>query len=618
MQIYGGWNKLPRGLKTRGQWELLNRKVRKDEVPKALLAYSEIRRTGSTTTIHDDGTEEHREPQAKVVLDGVGVFAEEQTKPFKPSNLVLAYRAFYDYFVGHTSKSHYIWITSEDWLWCYGGLGRQRTKSHVDGLEEYGVIGGGGTLRETTRFGLIDHDLHDGDLDIFLEQQRILIDEFHGKDGWHVQVKNENAGGVHLIQVVPEMDVADYRRKLLRKLQDLDLRNPGLEARARSVGMKSFSQLEIYPDRTHGIRLPLAKGRTVLLDRPLPLRTNIKGRQVQDVVGYIRWINDAERAYMPTDEVFEYVRLRMKPSVRQLPPSLPDSQGTHQSEVAVAVTSGRSLNQFRQQHRTWPQFVEWLAKHGLPGQDCFGEVIYELSKWLVHVELSHLDDAGRIDRAIALLNVYAQEKNNGYITRLDQGKDSAVTGQISRIVRRAMSIAEEYRDKLVAIRILQDSGKYLRTIQVEPIICGTSTADMTADSCNTSPPSLGSTYLSLHVLKEKGILDKELPSEVSMTIAETRGRQKIDLLARRLLNAIYFSPGHRRLISYSDIFQMMDEDFRRDVSEKPTTASLYLKTLQKKARLIAVGRTYRRGESATEYVLTDQVIEWYRGERPSI
>jgi len=103
-----------------------------------------------------------------------------------------------------------------------------------------------------------------------------------------------------------------------------------------------------------------------------------------------------------------------------------------------------------------------------------------------------------------------------------------------------------------------------------------------------------------------------------MAIAETRGRQKIDLLARRMLNSIYYSPDHRRLISYKDIFQMMDEDFRRDVTEKPTTASLYLKTLQKKARLIAIGRTYRKGESATEYVLTDEVVEWYRGERPSV
>jgi len=488
MQIYGGWNKLPRGLKTRGQWELLNRKVRKREVPRALLAYSEIRRTGSTTTIHDDGTEEHREPQAKVVLDGVGVFAEEQTKPFKPSNLVLAYRAFYDYFVGHTSKSHYIWITSEDWLWCYGGLGRQRTKSHVDGLEEYGVIGGGGTLRETTRFGLIDHDLHDGDLDIFLEQQRILIDEFHGKDGWHVQIKNENAGGVHLIQVVPETDLADYRQKLLRKLQDLDLRNPGLEARARSVGMKSFSQLEIYPDRTHGIRLPLAKGRTVLLDHPLPLRTNIKGRQVQNVVGYIRWIDDAERKYMPADEVFDYVRVRMKEPVRKSQSLVAESQSADQGGTVDVATSGRLLNQFRQQHRTWPQFVEWLAKHGLPGHDCFGEVIYELAKWLVHVELSHLDDAGKLDRAIELLCVFAHEKNNGYVTRLDQGKDSAVMGQISRIVRRAMSIAGAYRDKLGAIRRLQDSGKYHRTIQIEPMICGATSVSTAVDSCNTSPP----------------------------------------------------------------------------------------------------------------------------------
>lgn len=617
MQVFRGWQNLPRELKTRGQWEVSNRKVRKGEVPRGEVVYSDRKRTSKAFAEDDDAAEEDREPESVIAIAKVGVYAEEQTRAYVPSNLVLAYRAFYDIFVGHTSKSHYIWITSEGWLWCYGGLGRQRTKSHVDGLEEYGVIGGGGTLRETTRFGLIDHDLHDGDLGIFLEQQRILIDEFCGKGGWHVQVKNENAGGVHLIQVVPEIDLADYRRKVLHKLQSLDLRNPGLEARARAFGMKSFGQLEIYPDRTHGIRLPLAKGRTVLLDRPLPLRTNIKGRQVQDVVGYIRWINHAERAYMPADEVYEYVRARMKPSAGQPLPLVPKSQNTVQAEGAVAETCRRSLNQFRQRHRTWPQFVEWLAKHGLPGHDCFGEVIYELAKWLVHVELSHFDDAEKHDRAIAVLNAYSQERNNGYVTRLDQGKGSAVSGQISRIVRRAMTIGNEYRDKLVSIRNLQDSGKYQRTIQIEPIICGTASVDGAADACNTPPPPLGSIYISLQVMNEEGLLDKELPAEINMKIAETRGRQRIDLLARRMLNAIYYSPDHRRLISYADIYQMMDDDFRRDVTEKPTTASLYLTTLRKKARLITVGQTYRKGESATEYVMTEQVIEWFRGERLS-
>src|SRR5207244_6354958 len=31
-------------------------------------------------------------------------------------------------------------------------------------------------------------------------QLRVLLQEFHGKEGWHFQVANENAGGVHLLQ----------------------------------------------------------------------------------------------------------------------------------------------------------------------------------------------------------------------------------------------------------------------------------------------------------------------------------------------------------------------------------------------------------------------------------
>ena len=88
-----------------------------------------------------------------------------------------------------------------------------------------------------TRFGSIDHDLHNGDRDIFLEQCRILLDEFHGKDGWHFQVANENAGGVHLLQTFRKPVLVEvYRETLRKRLQDLDTatltlpREPGLLA----------------------------------------------------------------------------------------------------------------------------------------------------------------------------------------------------------------------------------------------------------------------------------------------------------------------------------------------------------------------------------------------------
>jgi hypothetical protein len=192
-------------------------------------------------------------------------------------------------------------------------------KKHLKGDEKYGVRGG-----EWTRFGSIDHDLHEGDPDIFLEQFRILLDEFHGKDGWHFQVANKNAGGVHLIQTFRRpVLLASYRDGLRKRLLALDQRHPGLAARARAAGMKTLGELEIFPDPQKGFRLPLCAGRTMLLDRPLELVYDKRlKREVQDVIGYVSWLSRDEKQYMPAEEVFQFVKNRLrtpqpKPQVEQ-------------------------------------------------------------------------------------------------------------------------------------------------------------------------------------------------------------------------------------------------------------------------------------------------------------
>lgn len=612
MDEYRGWNNVPRGFKTRSQWNLLNRNVRKREPPKAQVLFSVLKRTGSSGTIHDDGTEEHREPTVVVDVQRANLYGEEQTKPYNPSPLELAHRAYYAYFVSHTSRDYYIWITDEGWIWSYGLLGRQRVRSHIYGKGEYGVIGGGGSEVETTRFGLIDHDLHEnGDLQVFLDQQRVLLAEFYGRDGWHVQVKNEGAGGVHLLQVVPETYLDDYRQQLRRRLQLLDLQHPELAGRAQVMGMRTLGQLEIYPDKTNGIRLPLAHGRTVLLDRPLPLILNCKGRLVQDVVGYIKWINNPKRSYMTADEVFDYAKARLaEPQPRSPTIGLNDERDRVELPLEVVFT-GRRLNEFRRRHRSWPQFIEWLATNGVPAHDCLGEVVYELSKWLLHVELSHLEDQEAQDRTAELLKHFVTERNNGYVSRWSRGKESAVTNQIARIVRSASGLSQEYRERLTAIRSKQDGGSYKKVLQIEPIIRGAAESEGGITSPNTTPTPHRTIYLSLQVLNERGLLAKSLPNKVQQVIAEAKGRQKIDTFARRLLNALYHSPGHKRLVSYADMYQMLDDDFKRGVTPKPTTISLYLKTLQNEAGLIRPGRRYRKGRMANEYLLTEQAVTWF-------
>lgn len=65
---------------------------------------------------------------------------------------------------------------------------------HLNGKEVYGVFGS-----KTSSYLLIDLDLHNQPLDLFLKRLRGLLDAFHGKYRCHFQVSDEKAGGVHII-----------------------------------------------------------------------------------------------------------------------------------------------------------------------------------------------------------------------------------------------------------------------------------------------------------------------------------------------------------------------------------------------------------------------------------
>jgi hypothetical protein len=161
---------------------------------------------------------------------------------------------------------------------------------------------------DTTRFLLIDLDLHGKNFDVFEEQAKVLLEKFNGKDAWHCQVHESEVNGIHFIRVYEKNVMLDFEVARLRKmLQRLDSENPALRERAKSSGMKNFGELEIYPSRNgNGVRLPLSRGRKVFLDRELKLLP-YKGKMVQDVVGYIDWLNDPERQYMKTEKILGYL-----------------------------------------------------------------------------------------------------------------------------------------------------------------------------------------------------------------------------------------------------------------------------------------------------------------------
>jgi hypothetical protein len=77
--------------------------------------------------------------------------------------------------------------------------------------------------------------------------------------------------------------------------------------------MKTLGEIEIYPDPQKGFRLPLCAGRTMLLDRPLDLVYDKRfKREVQDVIRYVSWLSRDEKQYMPAEEVFQFVKDRLR------------------------------------------------------------------------------------------------------------------------------------------------------------------------------------------------------------------------------------------------------------------------------------------------------------------
>jgi hypothetical protein len=172
--------------------------------------------------------------------------------------------------VDHAEKSTYLWWHEDHWNACRSYFDDERLRKHLAGKEIYGIYGS-----EYTCFSAIDADYHGGDYAIFYDQIVAVLKKIHGVDGWHYSF---GPRGIHLIRVHPRIATTDARADLRQLLQQIDAEHPDLRMRAIEANMKPISDWEIYPDTKQGFRLPLARGRTVLLDKPC-----------NDLTNYIEW-----------------------------------------------------------------------------------------------------------------------------------------------------------------------------------------------------------------------------------------------------------------------------------------------------------------------------------------
>jgi hypothetical protein len=239
----------------------------------------------------------------------VSLYSFEQTRPYTPTPRTQAVEAFWQTFVaGHNNGVFIRRLPGDDWKTLGKPdspmhLRRADLTKHLSGAATFGVRGGTQTM-----WGIIDLDLHTGDKDVFLEQLRLLLSAFHGTAGWHFHV---GEGGVHLCQVFPRTPSLVWRHRVRRTLRELDENYSDIADQARRAGMRTLAELELYPDPTHGVRLPLSSGRTALTDQPLKPDLHRK-RQVQDVIAYMDWLNAENKVYMPVTQVLDFARNTVK------------------------------------------------------------------------------------------------------------------------------------------------------------------------------------------------------------------------------------------------------------------------------------------------------------------
>lgn len=422
LPIFDSWEQVPQTLRTRNLWKEKGRKVRPHEKPVAVVRWRKETYTRHVE-IHSDGTKTWRK-EPKLSERQATLYCADQTVPYRGSRRGYAVRCFREYFVRFSGSRKYLWWldasqASDDrragWQSCDGKLREWQMKSHLLGDAIYGVVGG-----KNTRFVAIDLDLHEGDPEIFLDQLRVLQGEFHGEDGWHYQVSNESAGGIHLLRVFPQRAMTEVVRQSLRtRLQRLDRMHPDLAKRARRAGMATLGQLEIFPDPSRGFRLPLCRGRTMLLDKPLEMVFDKRRkRSIPDVLGYIEWIM-RPNGYMPAEEVVSYLKARLRQPGPQQAPKVKISNVTRTADASNGMSSlGSMKNCFAEK-----LIAYWTGESTLP--DTLNKGIALLARVLPF----YLPDP---EQAVALIEDYIDElPDQGFSDRLSAGNRS----EVSRVIR---------------------------------------------------------------------------------------------------------------------------------------------------------------------------------------
>jgi hypothetical protein len=433
------WDDVPDDYATASQWPRHGRKVREKQTPAARVVTPATFKKGERFVSEARILEDFGDT-ITVIADEIPLYHESQTRSYTARDRTLDYFVYEDIFYTCCKKDRFIYWQEtppddppKEWepgwrnhpsvhsLDPNRRLSLADVRAHLNQTRLYGVLAGA-----WTRFVMIDLDLHEGDRGVFLDQLKLLLGRFWGLNGWHLEAKTEGIGGVHLIRAFPDRRrTADEVAKLKVRLIELDAQHPELAQRAVEAGMPSLADLEVYPQESgNGVRLPLGRGRTVLLDRPLGTLTH-RGKTLPDLHAYLRWMHDPNRAYMAANDVIEYVQPRLA-VVTPKPDAVHAVRGDTTPVDSVKVF-GPLKGRFRQ------VLVEFFTgKIAPPGSLNAGIVLGARALWLEQVgEATAADILGEYVRDLP---------DAGVSGRLERGEYA----EIDRVIRN--TVRAVYRD----------------------------------------------------------------------------------------------------------------------------------------------------------------------------
>ena len=285
---------------------------------------------------------------------------------------------------------------------------------HQQGKEIYGVFGG-----KRSHFLLIDLDLHNQPLELFLKRLDLLLDCFHGRHRCHFQVADDDARGVHIILFFGTAGLLRNRHKwLIRELSKIDEADPSGQFTKMVNGVLKFN-IEVFPN-TQPVRLPLARNRKMLLDKP-----------VHDVTEYMQWLRQdpTKRTFMSKDDVRQYIVSRLDHSCAdtkvqiEVQPSKPEAEVVPEKIATAPKSFVCKSDRISLKGKTRQAIVGfWMHGEGYHFQHLNAAILTALGA--IHAEgLSE-------DEAIEIMMQYVEDIPN-------KGISSRLSGDLGLVTKRS-------------------------------------------------------------------------------------------------------------------------------------------------------------------------------------